>query len=205
MSALSALVPAAWPVTPVKAIIGAITRSIRRSSVSPPIRSVCYLSACTPDAPIIVGDARLTVMREPDGLFDVLVIDAFSSDAIPVHLMTREAITGYFSKLAPGGILVMHITNRYMELRSILAAIAASERLAGAGLLHHRSAEEIKALRTTSEAVVLARSPDDIGQFVDSGWQPFDARTAGGVRAWTDDYSNIIAAIMRHHNGKPPL
>jgi hypothetical protein len=159
-----------------------------------------FLSACTPDAPIIIGDARLTVMREPDGLFDVLVIDAFSSDAIPIHLMTREAVAGYFAKLAPGGILVMHISNRYMELRSVLAAIATSEKLAGAGLYHLRSAEEIKALRTSTEAVVLARSPDEIGQFVDAGWERFDANIADGVRAWTDDYSNIFAAIMRRNS-----
>jgi hypothetical protein len=163
-----------------------------------------FLSACTPDAPIIVGDARLTVAREPDGIFDILVIDAFSSDAIPVHLMTREAIAGYVAKLAPGGILVIHISNRYMELRSIIAAIATSENLAGAGLLHRRSPEENAALRATTEAVVLARSPDDIRHFVDRGWQPFDASTAGGVRAWTDDYSNIIAAIMRHRTKKLP-
>jgi hypothetical protein len=159
-----------------------------------------FLSACTPDAPIIVGDARLTVTREPDGLFDVLVIDAFSSDAIPVHLMTREAIAGYFAKLAPDGILVMHISNRYMELRSVLAAIAASENLAGAGLLHRRSAEDNKALRTTTEAVVLARSPADIEQFIDSGWDRLTVEQGGAVRAWTDDYSNIIAAIMRRRS-----
>lgn len=156
-----------------------------------------FLSACTPDAPIIVGDARLTVMREPDGTFDVLVIDAFSSDAIPIHLMTREAITGYFTKLAPGGILVMHISNRYMELRSVLAAIAAGEKLTGAGLLNRRSVEDNKALRTTTEAVVLARSPGDIAQFVDAGWDPLETETDSAVRAWTDDYSNIIAAILR--------
>ncbi len=156
-----------------------------------------FLSTCTPDAPIIVGDARLTVMREPDGLFDVLVVDAFSSDAIPVHLMTREAIAGYMAKLAPGGILVMHISNRYMELRSVLAAIAAGENLAGAGLLQHRSPEDSKALRNTTHAVVLARSLADIEHLVNGGWQPFDAESASGVRAWTDDYSNIIAAIMR--------
>ena len=156
-----------------------------------------FLSTCTPDAPIIVGDARLTVMREPDGLFDVLVVDAFSSDAIPVHLMTREAIAGYMAKLAPGGILVMHISNRYMELRSVLAAIAAGENLAGAGLLQHRSPEDSKALRNTTHAGVLARSLADIEHLVNGGWQPFDAESASGVRAWTDDYSNIIAAIMR--------
>jgi len=163
-----------------------------------------FLSACTPAAPIVLGDARLTVMREPDGLFDVLVIDAFSSDAIPVHLMTREAIAGYFAKLAPGGIVVLHISNRYMELRSVLAAIAEEENLAGAARLDLRGAEETRAMRKSSEAVVLARSLDDIRQFLAAGWEPLKTDPANPVRAWSDDYSNIVAAIMRHRERKPP-
>jgi len=160
-------------------------------------RYFTFLSACTPHAPIIIGDARLTVMREPDGIFDVLLIDAFSSDAIPVHLLTREAIAGYFTKLAAGGIVVMHISNRHMELRSVLAAIAMSENLAGAGLLYRKSPEDAGEPGKDTEAVVLARSPDQIEQLVDAGWQPFNPRSADGVRAWTDDYANIIGAIMR--------
>jgi spermidine synthase len=156
-----------------------------------------FLSTCTPKAPIVVGDARLTVMREPDGTFDVLVIDAFSSDAIPVHLMTREAIAGYVAKLAPGGILVMHISNRYMELRSVVAATAALENLSGAWFHHRRSDDEIKALRAESQVVVLARSQDDIQRYLEGGWEPLDAKNAEPVRAWTDDYSNLVAAIMR--------
>jgi spermidine synthase len=161
-----------------------------------------FLSACTPKAPIVVGDARLTVMREPDQTFDVLVIDAFSSDAIPVHLMTREAIAGYMTKLAPGGILVMHISNRYMELRSVVAATAALENLAGAGFYHRRSDAEIKALRAASHVVVLARSQADIQRYLEGGWEPLDAKSA--VRAWTDDYSNLVAAIMRRSTSRRP-
>ncbi|MDH3195880.1 MAG: class I SAM-dependent methyltransferase, partial [Hyphomicrobiales bacterium] len=144
---------------------------------------------------------RLTVMREPDGMFDVLVIDAFSSDAIPVHLMTREAIAGYFEKLAPGGILVMHISNRFLELRNVLAAIATSERLAGVARLDKIAAEEMKvSMRTSTEAVILARSPDEIEHFVDAGWDRLTAVNGSTVRAWTDDYSNIIAAILRRRS-----
>jgi len=160
-----------------------------------------FLSACTPDAPIIVGDARLTVMREPDGIFDVLVIDAFSSDAIPVHLMTREAIAGYFEKLAPGGLLVMHISNRFLELRSIVAAIAVDENLAAAARLDLRAAAETKAtMRASTEAVALARSADEIEHFVEAGWDRLTAVNGSTVRAWTDDYSNIIAAILRRRS-----
>ncbi|MDP2620240.1 MAG: fused MFS/spermidine synthase [Hyphomicrobiales bacterium] len=167
-------------------------------------RYFTFLSACTPDAPIIVGDARLTVMREPDRSFDVLVMDAFSSDAVPVHLITREAIAGYFTKLVPGGIVVLNISNRYVELRSVLAAIADEENLAGAARVDLRGAEETRAMRTSSEAVVLARSPEDIWQFLDAGWEPLKTDPANPVRAWSDDYSNIVAAIMRHRERKPP-
>jgi hypothetical protein len=132
------------------------------------------------------------------------VIDAFSSDAIPVHLMTREAIAGYMTKLAPGGILVMHISNRYMELRSVVAAIAAHENLAGAGFYHHRSEEEIKALRAPSEVVVLARSQADIERYLEGGWEALDTKSSAPVRAWTDDYSNLVAAIMRRGTSRRP-
>ena len=91
----------------------------------------------------------------------------------------------------------MHISNRHMELRSVLAAIAMSENLAGAGLLYRKSPEDAGEPGKDTEAVVLARSPDHIEQLVDAGWQPFNPRSAGGVRAWTDDYANIIGAIMR--------
>jgi hypothetical protein len=111
--------------------------------------------------------------------------------------MTREAIAGYVAKLAPGGILVMHISNRYMELRSVVAATAALENLSGAWFHHRRSDDEIKALRAESQVVVLARSQDDIQRYLEGGWEPLDAKNAGPVRAWTDDYSNLVAAIMR--------
>jgi hypothetical protein len=168
-------------------------------------RYFTFLSTCAPHVPIVIGDARLTVMREPDATFDVLVIDAFSSDAIPVHLMTREAIAGYFAKLAPGGIVVMHISNQYMELRSVLAAIAEDRNLAGVSRLDLRSAADRDAMRQSSEAVVLARSPDDVRRFLDLGWRWLKVDSANPVRPWTDDYSNVFGAIMRHHERKPPL
>jgi spermidine synthase len=87
------------------------------------------LSACAPDAAIVRGDARLSLAEEPDQNFDVLVVDAFSSDAIPVHLLTREALALYVRKLRPDGVIVMHISNRFMELASVVAAGAAAEGL----------------------------------------------------------------------------
>jgi spermidine synthase len=84
-----------------------------------------FMPECGPDVPVVIGDARLTLADEPDGAFDFLLIDAFSSDSIPAHLMTREAVLLYRSKLAPDGMLVFHISNRYLELEGVLAAIAA--------------------------------------------------------------------------------
>ena len=82
-----------------------------------------YLEQCGPDIPVVLGDARLTLAESPDK-YDLIVLDAFSSDAIPVHLMTREAMAIYVSKLAPGGIVMMHVSNRHMEFASVVAGIA---------------------------------------------------------------------------------
>ena len=90
------------------------------------VRHFTFLSRCRPGADIILGDARLSLAREPAGRFDYLVIDAFSSDAIPVHLLTREAIALFLHKLAPEGILALHISNRHLDLPAIAAATALS-------------------------------------------------------------------------------
>lgn len=85
-------------------------------------RNFRFLAACGESAGIVLGDGRITLGKEPNGQFDVVVLDAFSSDSIPAHLMTKEAMDLYFSKLKPGGALIFHISNRYMELASFLSA-----------------------------------------------------------------------------------
>ncbi len=91
-------------------------------------RFFSFISSCAPGLPVVLGDARLTLAASPER-YDLIVLDAFSSDAIPVHLLTREAMAGYLARLAPGGALVMHISNRHMELGSVVAAVAAAEGL----------------------------------------------------------------------------
>ena len=76
--------------------------------------------------PVVLGDARLTLAASAQR-YDLIVLDAFSSDAIPVHLLTREALAGYLSRLEPGGVLVLHISNRHMELGRVVAAVGAAE------------------------------------------------------------------------------
>ena len=86
-----------------------------------------FLSRCAPDAPVVAGDARLTLEASPDR-YDLIVLDAFSSDTIPVHLLTREALAGYLSKLSPHGVIVAHISNRHLDLAPVVANVAQSLR-----------------------------------------------------------------------------
>src|SRR5712672_1121479 len=83
-----------------------------------------YIQNCAPDLKPVIGDARLTFAREPDGLYDLIIVDAYSSDAIPIHLATEEAMKIYKQKLAPQGAVVMHVSNRHLELASVLVGIA---------------------------------------------------------------------------------
>jgi len=149
-----------------------------------------FLSDCAPGARIELGDARLTLRSAPPRSFDVLVLDAFSSDAIPVHLLTREAMTLYLDKLRVGGIILLHVSNRYLDLAPVLARIAEDMQLE-----FRMQQYRMKALNVTySDWVVLARSRDDLGVMAaDARWQ----RSKVGVSAplWTDSFSNILDVL----------
>jgi hypothetical protein len=153
-----------------------------------------FMESCAPNARIIVGDARLTLASSPEK-YGVIVVDVFSSDAIPVHLLTREAVMGYLSRLEPNGVIVLHISNRHMELGSVVGAIADSLGLV-AFKKDDRNAKGLLIDRHTNATVaVLARRAADLGDLPKRlGWQ---RAVANGTVAWTDDYSNIIAAIIR--------
>lgn len=154
-----------------------------------------FMSSCAPDARVVLGDARLTLARSHE-TYDLIVLDAFSSDVIPVHLLTREAIEGYLSHLAPKGALVLHISNRYLELANVVAAVAAGEGLAAVGKTDVRSEEVTSRYRTSAQVAVLARSQDTLRGFERvAGWTPLPPDPA--VAAWTDDYSNILGALLR--------
>lgn len=160
-----------------------------------------FITDCAPDARQILGDARLTLAHEPDQHFDFLLIDAFSSDSIPVHLMTLEALNLYFSKLAPNGLLAMHISNRHLELESILAAIAEQEGLAIRSAQFERDKTERARKIFPAKTVVLARTDEQLGPLSsDPRW---DKVTSGGTLPWTDDYSDVIGAILRHQLRNP--
>jgi hypothetical protein len=154
-----------------------------------------YLKQCAPDVPIVLGDARLTLADAPDDAYDVLVIDAFSSDAIPVHLLTREAMAIYKAKLAPGGIVLVHVSNRHMELASVVAGIAAANGLV-ARAIDSDAGEDEDNHKFSSHVAAVARTDADFGKLVeDDDWKVMKADP--GQWVWTDDYTNIVGAVLR--------
>ncbi len=157
-----------------------------------------FLSACAPTARIVLGDARLTLSHAPGAAYDYLLVDAFSSDSIPVHLLTREAVALYMKRLRPGGLLALHISNRNMELASVVAAIAKDLGLAARIRRDHPAgAANNPDGRTASVVVALARDPATLAPLdAAADWTPL---APTGTAAWTDDYSNLVAAIWRKY------
>jgi SAM-dependent methyltransferase len=155
-----------------------------------------YLSDCVPQARVVIGDARISLATQPDAIHDVLVIDAFSSDAIPLHLLTREAMALYVRKLAPNGVLAFHISNRYFNLQPPLARLARDAGLfAGVRVDGEGTPDEKARGKTPSTWVVMARSPADLGALTrDNKWQRFPPDVAGD--SWSDNYSNVLEALQ---------
>jgi hypothetical protein len=155
-----------------------------------------FLWLCRPVPTITLGDARLTLAEAPDGAYDLIVVDAFSSDAIPIHLMTREAMAMYKAKLAPHGLLVMHISNRHLELASVVAGIAAAN-----GLITYIDDstdidEAENPYKYSGTVAAVARSEEDFGLLAQS--RDWELKTPDPAQwVWTDDYSNIVGAVLR--------
>lgn len=152
-----------------------------------------YLQNCmTGTMSVVEGDARLSLQNVPEGYFGLLVLDAFSSDAIPVHLITQQALDLYLSKLASGGILVFHASSRSLNLTPILADLAESRNLLCIGFddLKPSSIEGMD----PSQWVVMARAAPEISYLsINSQWKQLKGRR--GTRVWSDDFSNIFRAI----------
>lgn len=156
-----------------------------------------FLAECAPKAKIILGDARITLSDQPKGSFDYLLIDAFSSDAIPLHLLTKEAIALYLSVLKEDGVLVLHITNRHLELASVVAALAKDAGIAGR-IRWDKTPEGVSYIvHSNSTVVTLTRSTAVLAK-LDSlpGWQLLSTTD---TPVWVDDFSNVLGALWRHY------
>lgn len=153
-----------------------------------------YLRDCQPNVHIVLGDARLSMRNAPDSSFDMIALDAFSSDAIPVHLITREALALYLRKLRPGGTIAFHISNRYLQLEPVLVELARDARLAGASANRDVTDEGRRNLHYGSHWVVLAREAHTIAPLVrEAGWNVLAPSAA--VRVWTDDFSDVLGVM----------
>lgn len=158
------------------------------------------------DAPVelrtVLGDGRLSLAADPTARFDVLVLDAYSSDAIPVHLLTREALRLYVEHLAPGGILAFNLSNRHLDLRPVVAALARDQGLAcrledDLGV----TPAQFVAGRFPARVAVMGRRLEDLGGIGrDPRW--VEPATRPDLRLWTDDYSSLLA-IYRTSAGRP--
>ena len=156
-----------------------------------------YLRACGDDCRVLLGDARLSLARVPQHSYGLMILDAFSSDAIPVHLMTREAVALYLSRLVPGGVLAFHISNRHLNLAPVLAQIAASH-----GLAIRQQVHKVDPARTpavlASWWIVMAQHDSDLGPLAsDARWTI--PRIPASTPLWTDDFSNIFSVLNLSH------
>lgn len=157
-------------------------------------RYFTYINSCEPDMKPVMGDARLTFAKEKDGTYDLIIVDAYSSDAIPIHLATEEAMAIYKAKLAPQGAVVMHVSNRHLELASVVVGIA-EENDMKSWVYNEDSGRDGEYIFTTN-VVISAREEADVGKIAsDDKWALTDATE--GQRVWTDDYSNVLGAVWR--------
>jgi hypothetical protein len=153
-----------------------------------------FLSRCMPHSDIVIGDARLTLAREPSARFGYLVIDAFSSDSIPVHLLTAEAIQLFVSKLDPDGVIAIHVSNRHLDLVPALAStIALVPDMMAQYVDDERRFNGLDA--SVSQVVFLTRDAEVAKTIL--AWPDAKPLVAGTTRAWTDDYSNVLSALVR--------
>ncbi|WKA25949.1 spermidine synthase [Bradyrhizobium roseum] len=156
-------------------------------------RLFTFLSNCAADATVVAGDARLTLEASPDR-YDLIVLDAFSSDSIPAHLLTREAMAGYLARLSPGGVIVAHISNRHLDLAPVVANVAQSLGLVSFLREDDQAGEFMTTFASNARVVAMARSADDTGRVAEQ-WRPLFPDPKSSL--WTDDYSNILGIMLR--------
>ena len=154
-----------------------------------------YIQNCEPDLQPVIGDARLTFANEPDGAYDLIIVDAYSSDAIPIHLATEEAMAIYKAKLAPQGAVLMHVSNRHLELSSVVVGIADANDLKS-WVFNEDSGRDAEYIFSTS-VVISARDEADVGRLAVVGPMGADRGRRTSQRVWTDDYSNVLGAVWR--------
>jgi hypothetical protein len=166
-----------------------------------------FLPSCAPAAKIVIGDARLSLSRQPPASLDILAVDAFSSDAIPMHLLTREALAVYARVLSPRGLLLVHISNRYLDLEPVLAA---AQKDGWTGAIYDYEPQPFEPVHNLSASiwVAMARDPQALERLKQASgadsylWRPLKARP--GFAGWTDDHASVLPLLESWRNWVPP-
>ena len=153
-----------------------------------------YLADSKAKPLVIIGDARLSLEREAGNLFNVLAVDAFSGDSIPMHLITQEAVRAFMAHVASNGILAYHVSNRFLNLPPVLAEIADREKLVG--VVVDDPAQKDNTLHSSSTWVLLARNADALKAIGDTGTR---LERSAGAPLWTDDFNNLWSVIKWKH------
>ena len=149
-----------------------------------------FLERCAPDARIVLGDARLELDRQPGGTTDMLIVDAFSSDAVPMHLLTREAFAAYGRHLKPDGLLLMHISNRHLDLEPVVVAVPGWHARVG-----HYNPEWDYRHETASDWVALSRSGATLEKLAGGDSKSFWETSAKRPLLWTDDHASLLGVL----------
>lgn len=151
-----------------------------------------FLWACAPGSPVIVGDARLELAKQPHGHYDLVVADAFSSDAVPTHLITAEAMQLYLDSVRDGGVVLVHVSNRNLALADVAARAAMAAGAVAVQKIYLPPERDYA--NFASQVVAIARTREALEPLIADGWE-ISNPPAG--RAWTDDYSNILEPLMQ--------
>lgn len=141
---------------------------------------------------IVLGDARLSIEREPPQDYDVLAVDAFSGDAIPAHLITREAVELFRRHLAPGGILAYHVSNRYLDLSPVVGRIANELKMTALQIDDFKTATDSNPIKSPSTWVLVTEKPETLEPVRPFGKEP-DPKP--NWRTWSDDYHNLFQVL----------
>jgi SAM-dependent methyltransferase len=161
-------------------------------------RYFTFVADCAATVRIVLGDARLSLMRATNQMFGVIVLDAYNSDAVPLHLITREALALYLQRLQPHGILAFHISNRHLDLETVLGNLARDAGLSCLVQTDGRISGEDEAIgkRPSRWALVARDAADLLTLKIDKRWRT--ARVQPAARVWTDDYASLFDVVQLH-------
>jgi hypothetical protein len=153
-----------------------------------------FLDDCGARCRVVLGDARLSLAAGTDARYQLLVLDAFSSDAIPMHLLTHEAMGVYLSRLAPHGVLAFHVSNRHLALDRAVGRLAVANGLVALEMRDLSKDKTWPRDKTASHWIMMARTFEDLGALAkDPLWLPLRARDGA---PWTDDFSNLLDVLQ---------